>query len=262
MRELGGAWLGKRVLDVGCGTGDTSFRLGELVGPTGIVVGVDVSQPCLDAAGAARERKNVLHVMFERADGETRVFEAGSFDRVWSRFGVMFFADPTAAFANFNKALAPGGHLSFVCWRDPTRNPFICVPQEIARKHLGIPAPPGAPADPPPGFDDHPQRLPGPFAFAEAEYLHEILGNAGFENIQIAAHSPAFKWPSVDEAMSIMLAEFLPVGGAIVAAKQAGGKDAEIAAAITETREWLTSNTASNGEVVLSTSLWSVTAQK
>ncbi|MBL0901150.1 MAG: class I SAM-dependent methyltransferase, partial [Reyranella sp.] len=103
---------GERVLDVGCGTGDTTAALAKTAGS---VLGVDISEPLVAAAKA----KDIANSAFLVADAATQAFEPGSFDLVFSRFGVMFFADPVAAFANLHRALKPSGRLAFVCWRTP-----------------------------------------------------------------------------------------------------------------------------------------------
>ena len=103
---------GERVLDVGCGTGTTTYALAKTVGPGGDVTGVDISRPMLAVA-----RSRGVGVNFREADAATHLFHP-THDLVFSRFGVMFFADPAAAFANIRKAIAPHGRLAFVCWRD------------------------------------------------------------------------------------------------------------------------------------------------
>ncbi len=162
---------GEQILDVGCGSGQTTLQLGEAVGPTGRVVGVDVSLPLL---AAARRRPRVAQVSFVEADAQTHAFEP-RFDAIFSRFGVMFFADPVAAFANLRRALAPTGRVVFVCWRAAGDNPMMTVPMAAAAKHF--------PPQPPPDPD-----APGPFAFADRGRLSRILGAAGFGAVDITPH--------------------------------------------------------------------------
>ena len=163
---------GERVLDIGCGAGATSLQLAEIVGPAGAVVGADISRPLL---GVARGRSKAANVSFVEADAQAYPFEAASFDAIFSRFGVMFFVDPTAAFTNLRRALKPGGRLGFVCWRTPPENPIMTAPMLAAAPFVGMPAPP---ADP---------FAPGPFAFADAERVKGILTAAGFQEV---AHTP------------------------------------------------------------------------
>jgi SAM-dependent methyltransferase len=161
---------GERVLDVGCGCGDTSLALAARAGPDGAVVGLDLSAPMLDVArtrGAA-----VANASFLQADAQTARFDV-PFDAAFSRFGVMFFADPVAAFTNLRAALRPGGRLAFVCWRAAAENVWMAAPYEAALPHL---PPLAAPDDP---------DAAGPFAFARAERGRDILGAAGFADIRI-----------------------------------------------------------------------------
>ncbi len=161
---------GERVLDIGCGCGTTTLRLGMTVAPDGAVVGVDISAPMLDVARARAQAMNA-DIPFLESDASTHDFQP-VFDLVFSRFGVMFFADPAAAFKNIRMALAPRGRLAFVCWRGFAENAWSSIPFAAA-KHL-LPEQP--PADP---------HAPGPFAFADAERLKGILTSAGFANIRI-----------------------------------------------------------------------------
>jgi len=161
---------GEHVVDVGCGCGQTTLQLAERVGPEGAVLGIDVSARML---GRARERAKALaNVRFENADAQTHRF-GERFDLVFSRFGVMFFADPVAAFANLHGALRPGGRLAFVCWQAIDRNPWLLVPLRALAGIVELPAPP------PPG-------APGPFAFADPERVRGILGRAGFAGVELA----------------------------------------------------------------------------
>jgi len=156
---------GERVLDIGCGCGTTTMLLADAVGPTGHVTGLDVSEPML---GWARERgvgrSNIDWVL---ADAAARAFPPASFDLLFSRFGVMFFGDPAAAFANLRAALKPGGRLVFVCWRAFDDNPWMRIPLHAAYQHI--------PRLPKPGPED-----PGPFAFADPGRVSRILAQAGW----------------------------------------------------------------------------------
>jgi SAM-dependent methyltransferase len=166
---------GERVLDVGCGCGQTSIELARRVGSSGFVQGLDISGPMLeDARRRARETK-LENTEFVQADAQTHPFGDDAFDLVFSRFGVMFFADPPAAFANLRSALKPGGRLTFACWQAVTDNPWMLVPVAAALQHVEI--------DRPPDPDG-----PGPFAFADREKLHGILDSAGYSDIQIDDH--------------------------------------------------------------------------
>ena len=163
---------GERVLDVGCGCGQTTLQLTARVGARGRVLGVDISGPMLSRA---RERGAVTQgarVEFLLADAQTASFGSGGFDLVFSRFGVMFFSDPIAAFANLRRALAPRGRLAFVCWQALDRNPWMAVPLATAAKHVSLPPPPL------PG-------TPGPMALADPERVARVLDQAGFQDVSL-----------------------------------------------------------------------------
>lgn len=162
---------GERVLDVGCGCGSTTVELGRRVGSGGAVLGVDLSAPMLERATARAREADLGNVAFVQADVQTHAFDRG-FDLAFSRFGVMFFADPTAAFANVRGALAAGGRLAFICWAALQDNPWMVVPLGAVARHVPLPAPPE------PG-------APGPFAFADPERVRAILSGAGLRDVQL-----------------------------------------------------------------------------
>jgi SAM-dependent methyltransferase len=166
---------GERALDIGCGCGATSLALGERVGPDGSVLGVDISAPMLDRAAERAGTAGLAHVRFENADAQSHAFEPGGRDLVFSRFGIMFFADPTRAFTNLRAALRPGGRVAFVCWRAIPENAWVSVPIGALTKVIAPPQPPA------PG-------APGPFSLADSDRVREILSGAGFEAIDIEAH--------------------------------------------------------------------------
>jgi ubiquinone/menaquinone biosynthesis C-methylase UbiE len=160
---------GERVLDVGCGCASTSLALANAVGSTGRVAGIDISAPML-AVARARAKANA-NVGFLEADASVHVFEP-EFDLVFSRFGVMFFSEPAAAFSNIRKALAPDGRLVFVCWRSMAANVWAFAPLAAARDLL----PPQEPMDP---------NAPGPFAFADDARVRSVLEQAGFRDARV-----------------------------------------------------------------------------
>jgi SAM-dependent methyltransferase len=163
---------GERVLDVGCGCGQTSLQLAERVGASGSVTGIDISAPMLARARERAAEQSLRNLRFLEADAQAARLGAGVFDLVFSRFGVMFFADPGAAFANLHGSLAPGGRIAFVCWQELARNPWMAVPMRAAAQHLQLPPPP-------------PPDAPGPLAFADPERVRGILTGAGFREVAI-----------------------------------------------------------------------------
>lgn len=160
---------GERAIDIGCGTGDTTAALAASVGPRGHVLGVDISEPLIAAARAHR----IDNATFVVGDAATHPFKAGDYDLVFSRFGVMFFADPVAAFDNIRRALKPAGRLVFVAWRTPQENPWGTVPARAAQPFL--------PPQQRPGPED-----PGQFSFGDRARVERILREAGFTAPAIA----------------------------------------------------------------------------
>jgi ubiquinone/menaquinone biosynthesis C-methylase UbiE len=185
---------GERLLDLGCGAGDTSLDLARAVGPQGSVLGVDISRLLLDLA-ARRAEAAGLKIRFEAADAQTADFLSAdfggqSFDGAFSRFGVMFFSDPEAAFANIRGALRPQGRLAFVCWRPPEENPLMTAPMKAAAHLL----PPEEPSDP---------LAPGPFAFADPERVRRILTGAGFADVAIRPFDARVGGWTAEEALIV-----------------------------------------------------------
>lgn len=157
---------GERVLDVGCGCGATTVAFAEKVGASGQVLGIDISGPMLERA----RQRAPQGVEFQLADATVHPFAPASFDLLASRFGVMFFADPTVSFVNLRKAMKPGGRMAFACWREPRVNPWMMVSLQAAYKHVSK-LPQLGPED------------PGPFSFASEERVHRVLGGAGFTQV-------------------------------------------------------------------------------
>jgi SAM-dependent methyltransferase len=186
---------GERVLDVGCGCGQTALELAQRVGASGSVLGIDISQPMLVRA---RERQNELGIKnldFLHADAQTYTFERARFDLIFSRFGVMFFDDPAAAFANLRTALRSDGRLCFLCWQTLEKNEWARVPFLAATRHVQPPAPPAPDA-------------PGPFAFANPDRVRRLLEAGGFKDVSCESYEAELNMGgarTVEEAVEFSL---------------------------------------------------------
>lgn len=234
---------GERVLDVGCGVGQTTLQLAERVGPTGSVLGIDISTPMLERAREKARAAGCANVRFENADAQTHAFPPASVDLLFSRFGVMFFADPDKAFANLAKAVRPGGRVTFVCWQPVAQNAWVREPLAALLKHAPPPAPP-------------PPNAPGPFAFGDPARVRGILERAGFA--KAAAESLTGELVlgrNVDEAIAFAM-EMGPVGNAVAQAP------ASVRSAVEASmREILAGHQSAKG-VALGSAVWIVTGTR
>jgi SAM-dependent methyltransferase len=177
---------GESVLEIGCGTGALTVPLAAKVGERGRVVAVDISEPML---GAARQRvgeHGLRNVTLLHGDAQVFDFEPTAFDLATSRMGIMFFADPVAAFRNIGGALKPRGRLVFACWAPLEENRHWLISYEIALRHLGPPAPP-------------PAHEPGPLAFGDPDYIRHVLATAGFAEITVERAHPTIIGGSPEE---------------------------------------------------------------
>lgn len=157
---------GERVLDIGFGGGATSIVIAHAVSPSGEVVGVDVSPDLVKATTHRAKQEGLSHARFICADAGSVAIDAEPFDRLCSRFGSMFFPEPVKAFANLRSLLKPGGRIDLAVWAAPAANPWMFEPMKVVRRHVDMPPPV--------------PRAPGPFAFEDLDYLHEVLRQAGF----------------------------------------------------------------------------------
>ena len=177
---------GERILDVGCGGGPTTAGYAEAVGATGHVLGADISEPILELA---RSRYgDINNIEFVTADAGSYAFEPASFDVFTSRFGVMFFPDPVAAFSNIRKALKPDGRVCFMCWRPIKENPWM---GEAAQAAFEFVTPPEKPE---PG-------APGPFSLGETARTQELLSAAGFRDIEFVKIDDQANLGTVEHAL-------------------------------------------------------------
>jgi ubiquinone/menaquinone biosynthesis C-methylase UbiE len=167
----------ERILDVGCGTGQTTLELAKRVGPSGRVVGLDISEPMLNTARARAMAAQLEQVECLLADAATVALGEG-FDALFSRFGVMFFDAPVAAFRNLHQCLATSGRLVFVCWQPLELNEWASVPLAAVQAL--------APNQAMPPLLD--ATKPGPFYFSEPAFIRDVLSQAGFREIEITPH--------------------------------------------------------------------------
>lgn len=189
---------GMRVIDIGCGCGGSTFEIARRVGETGWVLGVDVSEPMLSRARQRAKERGGTDVRFLQADAQTAELPAA--DLIHSRFGVMFFADPTAAFANLRAAVVPDGSVSAVVWQAPERNPWLTEPIAAVGGILDVPD------------RSQPGVESGPFALADTSHVHSILRAAGFREIEIEGRSQKLRMgASVEEAVDFSLNGVGPV---------------------------------------------------
>ncbi|MEI9985485.1 MAG: class I SAM-dependent methyltransferase [Aliidongia sp.] len=231
---------GEVVIDVGCGCGATTIGLAKAVQPGGRVVALDVSAPMLDRA---RERMAAANVEFMLADAATHPFAETAADLLFSRFGVMFFGDPTAAFANLRRALKPGARVVFACWREPAANPWMMVPLAAAYEHV--------PRLPKPGPED-----PGPYSFSDAARVERILTDAGYVE-------PSFE--PVDLTMDLAVGGGLDAAVSYVLAigatsRAIEGQPAEMLAKVTESVGRALAPFVQGNKVPLPAAIWIVRA--
>ena len=236
------AQAGERVIDIGCGCGDTSMELARAVGTQGTVLGVDVSHPMLEVARGRAQREGHGHLGFLEADASRVELPAGQ-DLLYSRFGVMFFEQPDAAFVQLHKALRPGGRLAFVCWRAPRDNPWAMAPLMAAREAMGATP---APTDP---------NAPGPFAFADGQRVRAILAGAGFSDIGLARFDAPIALGASPQAAAERSVSFGPAARFV---KEAGSEHLKTIQDAIESS--LAALAAADGSVSLPGSTWVVTA--
>ncbi len=244
--EVVHARSGENVLDVGCGCGTTSLELAACVAPRGRVVGVDVSAPMIAHASERARRRGVANVEFVVADAQTHAFEPEVFDVLYSRFGVMFFDTPEAAFANLARALKPGARMGFCCWQSIEQNPWMREPTLAAMQHITI----EIPSDP---------CAPGPFAFADADRVRRILEAAGFAGVTIDAFTPALRiGGSADlDAATAFIMRLGPMGRAL-----AGADDATHRAVAGAVRDALAPYRTEQGTVETPSAAWIIRATR
>lgn len=228
----------RRVLDVGCGTGGTTLALARELGMQAHCVGVDISQPMIDNARdrAQAERSTAT---FLCADAQDHAFEAGAFDLVASRFGVMFFQDPVLAFANLRRAAAPGARLFCLAWRGPQENAFMTAAERAAAPLL-------------PGLPPRRPGAPGQFAFADRAHVQGVLAQAGWRAGEVRPLDVACRFPARE--LERYITTLGPVGLALQAA------DERLRGAVTDVLRGAFSPFVHGGEVRFTAACWALEA--
>lgn len=241
--DLAAVKPGERILDIGCGCGATTFEAAKLAGGTGSALGVDISAPMI---ARAKQRAEAMgsSARFELADAAAHDFGPNAFDLFVSRFGIMFFAEPAAAFAHMKKSLG-SGRLAFVCWRPMKENGWVSTPLFAALPHL-------PPQEPPvPG-------APGPFAFADPDRFRTILKEAGYKDIEIEPFDTTLTLGQGPDPVALALEQTLEIGPLSRALKELP-EETKVRAA-EAVREELAKHV-SNGEVRLGGAVWLVSAR-
>lgn len=237
---------GSRILDVGCGWGDTAIELARRTGPRGEVLGLDCVAQFLEDAQRRAAEADVDNVRFIAADVERYPFEPEC-DLCFSRFGMMFFEHPVVAMRNVHKALKPGGELMFIVWRDIEDNPWLGLPKQVVLDFL-----------PPPGEDAR-TCGPGPFSMANPEVVTQQLEIAGFENIAFERNDgPVEVGDSVENAMRFQLA----LGPAGEVFREAGEEAERQRPQIEEALRQALAPFEQDGKIVMGSSSWTITARK
>jgi ubiquinone/menaquinone biosynthesis C-methylase UbiE len=236
---------GERVLDIGCGFGDTTQRIAGLVGPTGEVLGVDAAPRFVETARREAEAAAVGNVRFEVSDVENAAFQE-RFELAFSRMGTMFFANPVAALRNVRQALLPGGRLVMVVWRAKVENEWVYRAQTITERFVTKPE-----------EYDEPTCGPGPFAMANADTTSGILLSAGFHDISLRrCDLPITIGSDLEEAVEFVMS----IGPAGEILRLAGERAAHLHEPVAEAlREGLADWVGPDG-VTAPASTWIVTA--
>lgn len=236
---------GEHVLDVGCGCGTTTMEAARAVDP-GTSAGIDLSAPMLERARHSAARFAIANVSFTQGDAQTHTFPISpAFDAMISRFGVMFFDDPVAAFANLRAAARPGGRLTFTSWQALAANEWLTVPRAALAEHLPAPDP----GDP---------SAPGMFALAEPDQVRSILTGAGWRDVCVTSeHAPMMVGGgTLDDAVAFL--RTAPMGRAFLDDAEAGAQ----ARAVEAMRAALARHSHGDGDgVYLDAAVWLVQAK-
>lgn len=231
---------GSTVLDIGCGCGATTLAAAARVGAAGSVTGIDLSAPMLGLARQRADAADADSTTFLHADAQDHAFEPATFDLAISRFGTMFFADPTAAFTNIGAALRPGGRLCLATWQPIIANEWLMVPGAALLRHTDLPA-----ATP---------EGPGMFAQSDPVVVTETLGGSGLTDVQLDPVEVTFTLGPIDAALEY-LADSGP--GRLLLDSIPDGEPRQ--AALADVRSALTAHE-HDGLVRLAGGIWMITA--
>jgi ubiquinone/menaquinone biosynthesis C-methylase UbiE len=237
---------GQRVLDVGCGFGDTTQRIAQLIGPTGEALGIDAAPRFIEDAIRESQEAGLDNARFLVADVQEGLGGETGFDMAFSRFGTMFFANPVPAMRNVREALAPSGKLVMVVWRRRIDNDWLYRAQTIVEQIVERPE-----------EYDEPTCGPGPFSMADADTTSEILGLAGFQDITLRrCDIPISVGKDLEEALELVMA--LGPAGEIL--RLAGDRAAHLHGQVEASLREGLSEFATGGDLVAPASTWIVTA--
>ena len=236
---------GDRVLDVGCGFGDTTIKLAELVGPSGEVVGIDCCDVFLSYARKDAADRGIKNVSFVRGDAEIAL-PTNQFDFVFARFGTMFFANPVAGLRNMRKALRPGGRMTQIVWRNRADNPWLSMAKDVVLQFL-----------PEPGADAL-TCGPGPFSMSDETSVTMMMTSAGYKQIDFRrVDAPVLIGADVTDAIAFQLA-IGPAGEVFrEAGREAEDKREQIEAALAEA---INRQKVSADGIVMDSSSWVISA--
>ena len=185
---------GDRVLDVGCGFGDTAIKLARLVGPTGEIVGVDCCDAFLEIAGKEVKASGLTNIRFMRGDAEISL-PSDSFDFVFARFGTMFFANPVAGLRNMRRSLRPGGQMVHIVWRNRADNPWLSMARDVVLRFLPAPG------------EDAQTCGPGPFSMSDEATVRTMMRAAGYVDVEFRrVDAPVLVGKDVTDAIDFQLA--------------------------------------------------------
>jgi SAM-dependent methyltransferase len=238
---------GDRVLDIGCGLGDTTVRLAGIVGREGHAHGVDVAERMIERAEAEAAEAGIENISYAACDIETTKLDRG-FDYAFSRMGTMFFANPVAALRNVRGSLAPGALLNMVVWRRKLDNEFMHRAERVVAEYLDEPE-----------ESEAPRCGPGPFSMANADTVSDVLRHAGFEDVRLARQDLPYKIGNdLEEAVGFNMA----LGPAAEVLRMWGGRIDDIRPRIADDlRAALADFVSEDGTVVAPASTWAVTAR-